>query len=309
MAVNFLLRFSVVCVCVGKPYDPLMSDQYNSRTNISIEGDVKGGAMLKAAHAKVEDDSCAVERDKDDRRTRDSYKDKHKEKAFFAMKDVAANLSLHARVVERAMWLFAMFRDDRDKVQRDALVWAACLVAAHRELAADAEGQEGSAVEDPAVIAERERVFREGQARRVREVEARNLERKRAREALVSAGAASEHVPVSKWDAARVASWVRSRVQSWTAAEVAASWGLKDSSVEAATALLEVVQAQAFVDEFVAKLHQPNRVLGQSLAIASAAKFTACCQGREAVATKLFEALKVRETRTHFYLRLHSLAR
>jgi len=282
-------------------YNPLMSEQYNSRTSISIEGDVKASAKIKAALAKVEDDLSAVERDKDDRRTRDSYKDKHKEKAFIAMRDVAANLSLHARVVERAMWLFAMFRDDRDKVQRDTLVWAACLVAAHREstklsLATDTE--DGSAGEDPAVIAERERIFKEGQARRVQEVEARNLERKRAREALVSAEAASVRVPVPKWDATRVASWLRSLVESWTAADIAANWGLKDNSVEAATALLAEVQAQAFIDGFVAKLEQSGRVLGQSLAIATATKLTTCCQGREAVAAKVLEALKVRETHT-----------
>ena len=284
---------------LGKPYNPLMSEQYNSRTTISVEGDGKASAKIKAALAKVEDDLSVVERDKDDRRTRDSYKDKHKEKAFMAMRDVAANLSLHARVAERAMWLFAMFRDDRDKVQRDTLVWAACLVAAHREsakllLAAETEDDGGGAGVDPAALAERERVFKEAQVRRVREVEARNEERKRQRAATASAEAATERVPVCKWDAAQVSHWVRGVVRGWTAAEVASGWGVA-SSLEAAAALLVQVQTQSFVDGLVAALQQPGRALGQSLAIATATKLAACCQGHAAVAGKLFEALKVRQ--------------
>ena len=98
----------------GKPFNPLFSEAFNSRISCSIEGvGIKAGAKIKAAMNKVEEELSYKERDSDDRRTRDSYKDKHKNKTFLKMADVANNLSLHPRVVERAQWYFAMFRDDR----------------------------------------------------------------------------------------------------------------------------------------------------------------------------------------------------
>lgn len=101
-----------------------------------------------------------MERDADDRTTRESYKDKHKQKAFDAMKDCGLSLSLHPRVVDRATWLFTDFRDDRDKVQKDRLVWAACLVGALRETEMEdvyVKEEDPSAVDERALAFKRKR--------------------------------------------------------------------------------------------------------------------------------------------------------
>jgi len=199
----------------GKPYNPLFSEAWNSRTTSNIEGiGVKAAAKLKAAMNKVEDDLSNTHRDIDDRRTRDAYKDKHKNKAFDAMRDVASNLSLHAHVVERAQWLFAKFREDRDKVQKDQLVIASCLVASLRESVVWFKEEEGggalSALDEEAA-AERERTFRLERQRLEQDIERRNAERKRARELQVAElekdpGA---WAPMAQWDASRVREWAR----------------------------------------------------------------------------------------------------
>jgi len=55
---------------------------------------VKNASKLSVAIRKIEDDLSIVDRDVGDRRTRESYKDKHKSEAFEKMEDVACNLSL-----------------------------------------------------------------------------------------------------------------------------------------------------------------------------------------------------------------------
>eukprot|EP00615_Pteridomonas_danica_P010977 CAMPEP_0114342354 /NCGR_PEP_ID=MMETSP0101-20121206/9738_1 /TAXON_ID=38822 ORGANISM="Pteridomonas danica, Strain PT" /NCGR_SAMPLE_ID=MMETSP0101 /ASSEMBLY_ACC=CAM_ASM_000211 /LENGTH=362 /DNA_ID=CAMNT_0001476423 /DNA_START=218 /DNA_END=1303 /DNA_ORIENTATION=- len=118
----------------GKPFNPLYSEAWNSRISSSSDSlEKESASKFKATIAKVEDDLDKVNRDVDDHRTRDSYRDKHKSKVFESMKDVISNLCLHSSIEKRAQYLFSIFRDDRDRVQREKLVTAACLVIAYRE--------------------------------------------------------------------------------------------------------------------------------------------------------------------------------
>ena len=90
--------------------------------------------MIMAAINQVDEGVSEADRKEDDRTTRESYKDKHKTEAFSAMRDAEYNLNLHHDAIERAQVLFAVFRDDREKVQKDKLVIAACIIAALREM-------------------------------------------------------------------------------------------------------------------------------------------------------------------------------
>ena len=91
-------------------------------------------SKLMATIKAIEEGALEMDRREDDRSTRESYKDKHKDKAFAMMKNAKSNLQLHHRPVERAQELFSAFRNAREKVQKENLVIAACLVLAHREV-------------------------------------------------------------------------------------------------------------------------------------------------------------------------------
>jgi hypothetical protein len=55
---------------------------------------MKNAPKLKVALTKIEEYLSKVDRDVDDKRTRETYKDMHKFKSFEKIKDVACNLSL-----------------------------------------------------------------------------------------------------------------------------------------------------------------------------------------------------------------------
>ena len=59
------------------------SDAINTQTRVVSDGvGMKYASKIKVAISKIEDDLSIVTRDVDDRRTRESYKDKHKSKSF-----------------------------------------------------------------------------------------------------------------------------------------------------------------------------------------------------------------------------------
>ena len=69
---------------------------------------------------------------RDERRTRDGYKDNMKRQAFELMKHAAASLNLHDVVVQEAQVLFAGFRNVREHVHKFRAVVAACIIDAWR---------------------------------------------------------------------------------------------------------------------------------------------------------------------------------
>lgn len=274
----------------GKPHNPLFSEAHNSRTTCVADGvSMKDGAKIKAAMNKVEEELSSAVREIDDRRTRESYKDKHKTKSFEKMRDVASNLSLHQQVVERASWLFAMFRDDRDKVQRDQLVVAACLVAALREGLNQAD--EAAEAEDPRVKAERERKFRAEYKRRTEDFERRAEDRKRARESAVEASAS--RVPLKEWGEEHASAWLRGLVDAW------ASPG---DEVRLDDATMQEVATEAWRTRFLAHLRRDKKTLGQALMLSTPPKLAVCCGGDEAVAAKVAAAVKEEKNQDKVFL-------
>jgi hypothetical protein len=71
---------------------------------------------------------------RDNRRTRDGYKDKMKQIAFQKIQHLAHSLNLHENVVEKAKEMFSGFRDVREHVHQFDTVLAACLIWSFREM-------------------------------------------------------------------------------------------------------------------------------------------------------------------------------
>jgi len=269
----------------GKGFDPLFSEAWNSRMSSNIE-DAKNIGQLKAAIQKVDDDQSSANRELDDRSTREAYKDKHKNQSFAIMSDTASNLLLHPRVLERAKFVFAKFREDRDKVQRPNLVLAACLVAALREsekLALTEDPEEAERlVADPTVLAEREQHMMEERRKRLAGIEQGNATRKRERELAVAEVSAAPYVPMAKWDDAKVREWVESNV---AAVEVASGGG--------GTAQRDVAWLGNFMKCLSTPAKTPVSTPGQCLMFANTMKLISCSSGDELAANHLFLALKV----------------
>jgi hypothetical protein len=262
----------------GKGFDPLFSEAWNSRMGSTIEN-VKNAGKLKAVMQKVEEDQSSTTREVDDRSTREAYKDKHKNQAFAIMSDTVANLSLHARVLERAKYIFAKFREDRDKVQKQNLVLAACLVAALREseklsLAEEPEEARPSlTTADPAVLAEREQHMMAERRKRLADIEQGNAKRKRERESEVAEVSAAPYVPMAKWDDAKVRQWLAGAAASAVQPDTLAAWELKArGGGGAATAAHEGGQP-AWLDAFMQRLLAPGKTPGQCLVLANTFKY------------------------------------
>eukprot|EP00753_Platysulcus_tardus_P012028 PLAT3333.4.p1 GENE.PLAT3333.4~~PLAT3333.4.p1 ORF type:complete len:404 (-),score=137.46 PLAT3333.4:938-2116(-) len=110
----------------GRPMDPLFSTSYNLRTSF---GDGGAAKVLRKFQDKVEMDLSQM--GKDERRTREGYKDQHKRAAFHLIQKVSTNLNLHHRVMEEARRNFAAFRDEREHVHQYETVVAACIIVAY----------------------------------------------------------------------------------------------------------------------------------------------------------------------------------
>jgi hypothetical protein len=110
----------------GEPYDPRFSYSYNHRTYCADEED--RGFMTKVDTA----DGYGMT-------TRDSFRDADKEDAFRRIRDVGCNLTLHAKVIERAILLYCKYRNVREKLQNRNEIMFAALVLALREVHAPAQ--------------------------------------------------------------------------------------------------------------------------------------------------------------------------
>ena len=197
---------------------------------------------------------------------------------------------VHVSLIEAALESRLLSLDARQ------LVMAACLVAAARdaERLALEEGVPEADPEDPAVIAERARL-KEEQRRQREALGQRNEERKRGAEAALAA--AGDHVPLARWDEARVRAWLAGEVGGLTAAEVQ-GWGAHLAAAPAAAALVAELASEGWRDRFLARLGaRPPRTPGQCLAMANGAKLAGWCGGEAAVGARLAEALKVARDR------------
>ena len=117
----------------GPPPNKLYSASHNMRTNVAA---VLGVAGSKGKAAKLRQTAEQVELGlsnlgrKDERRTREGYKDAQKKKAFDLIAHGAMNLNLHGAVVERASELFAAYRDAKEAVHKFNAVVCACVLQA-----------------------------------------------------------------------------------------------------------------------------------------------------------------------------------
>ena len=210
-------------------------------------------ATIKA----IEEGALEMDRREDDRSTRESYKDKHKDKAFAMMKNAKSNLQLHHRPVERAQELFSAFRNAREKVQKENLVIAACLVLAHREvrvsetltLSSASSSSSSSAAAAPMDSAngavgkhvqlstqelaeidrrKKEHMLRTQEVRKKREREIMEKHQKMAEEVEAMANLATSHSTAGNdgsevgWTA--MAKWDENRVRRWLRVETVESW-------------------------------------------------------------------------------------
>mmetsp|Transcript_51946 Transcript_51946/g.62460 ORF Transcript_51946/g.62460 Transcript_51946/m.62460 type:complete len:738 (+) Transcript_51946:59-2272(+) len=130
----------------GDVANPLYSNAHNMSTTLggvsSFSNQGMGGGskrtlevVLRNAHAFTEMNISQF--GKDEKKTREGYKDRQKKDAFVKMTHVGDALNLHEAVVQRAKELFAGFRDDRELVQQFKGVVAACLCEAYHQLSSD----------------------------------------------------------------------------------------------------------------------------------------------------------------------------
>ena len=225
---------------------------------LNLGSPVGSKSKLMATIKAIEEGALEMDRREDDRSTRESYKDKHKDRAFAMMKNAKSNLQLHHRPVERAQELFAAFRNAREKVQKEDLVIAACLVLAHREVrvnetltlsSASSSSSSSSAAAAPMDSAngavgkhvqlstqelaeidrrKKEQMLRTQELRRKREREIMEKHQKMADEVEAMANLATSHSTAGNdgsdvgWTA--MAKWDENRVRRWLRAETAESW-------------------------------------------------------------------------------------
>lgn len=113
----------------------LHSASYNLRTSLGGTEGVSNEVLktLQRVQKTIDDDYThgAV---KGERRTKDSTKDRQKERAFDSIKQVADKLALPERVVATACNLFAQFRDNRENLHAYENVLTACLSAALEDM-------------------------------------------------------------------------------------------------------------------------------------------------------------------------------
>jgi len=116
---------------LGAAPSHLHSAAYNLRTSVSATPDVSRAVLVsfKRAQGQIEEEYThgAV---KGERRTKDSTKDRQKERAFERIRQVGEKLHIPERVVTTACTLFAQFRDNRENLHGYPNVLAACLSAA-----------------------------------------------------------------------------------------------------------------------------------------------------------------------------------
>ena len=109
-----------------------MSAAYNMQTKIGGSGAPPARGRGLAGLMQVVELNLS-QYGKDDKRTREGYKDNHKRKAFGKIEHCAKSLRLHEHVVQIASEMFAKWRDLKEHVQQYEAVVAACIVYAWRK--------------------------------------------------------------------------------------------------------------------------------------------------------------------------------
>jgi len=135
----------------GDTQNPLYSNSHNMSTTLGgVQVNTGAGVggfgsqrgrgletILRNAHAYTELNISQF--GKEDRRTRQGYKDKKKKDAFVQMANVGDALNLHEAVIQRAKELYACFREDRELLQQEKGIIAACLCISFDQLSKDGQ--------------------------------------------------------------------------------------------------------------------------------------------------------------------------
>jgi len=135
----------------GDTQNPLYSNSHNMSTTLGgVQMNTGAGVggfgsqrgrgletILRNAHAYTELNISQF--GKEDRRTRQGYKDKKKKDAFIQMAHVGDALNLHEAVIQRGKELYAAFREDRELLQQEKGIIAACLCIAFDQLSKDGQ--------------------------------------------------------------------------------------------------------------------------------------------------------------------------
>uniref|UniRef100_A0A7S3NKU5 Uncharacterized protein n=1 Tax=Aureoumbra lagunensis TaxID=44058 RepID=A0A7S3NKU5_9STRA len=148
----------------GPAPNRLFSASHNMRTNLVA---VAGAGASRAARLRLCADQVELGLSnlgrKDERRTREGYKDAQKKRAFELISHVAMNLNIHQTVVERANELFAYYRDNKEILHRFNAVVAACLLQALEEnmqtISANQKSNQNSTQEAPLFISRRRAIL------------------------------------------------------------------------------------------------------------------------------------------------------
>ena len=117
---------------IGDRPNALLSNSHNLRTAMRLSAGVSKEKLrqLKLVQEVVEMNQYVYGADANERRTREGYKDKQKQKAFEKLSSTGDRLHFSTGVVDRGKAFFAAFRDNREHVTSLEESIAACLVAA-----------------------------------------------------------------------------------------------------------------------------------------------------------------------------------
>ena len=137
---------------IGPRPDPLMSSSFNLRTGMALSAGVSKAKLRMLREFQDKADMMALGNDFNERRTREGFKDKQKQRSFEKLQDVGERLRIASGVVDRSKVFFAAFRDNREHVTKLEEAIAASLIAAVEEavygrLAADARVAAAKAAE------------------------------------------------------------------------------------------------------------------------------------------------------------------
>jgi len=122
----------------GPAPNKLLGDAANMATAMNTKkpgtSDRENSAWKHLQQAQQDVEMSLSSLGKDDRHTRQGYKEQQKLKAFARMEEIAVNLNIHQLAVQRAKEEFAMFRELRSAIQQYEGIVCACLVLAYEEL-------------------------------------------------------------------------------------------------------------------------------------------------------------------------------
>lgn len=212
------------------------------------------------------------------------------------MEHAISNLSLHSSVMERAQYLFAIFRDDRDRVQRDKLVIAACLVIGYRENVQyerksllNQQASEDSISDESQVSKgtdpEQAKKYKAEQKRMYNEVISGNQKRSKLKDDILYADKLGTKTSMKLWDENDVRKWLFNTITenpSFQYQYIQSHWqfngktGLNENQIDMILNYLNKVDSlnsNVYVDKIISKLIKSNRLkrsLGQCLLMCNA---------------------------------------